>query len=648
MSFCASETLSSYEQLSSSSPSAPSINTTKPRPSSTRLQSQSHLEYSTQLHLPCLFDNTMAPLFPDSKITLDYPLYACDFDPQDSTRLFVGGGGGSSRTGVGNKITSLDVSRDPIEKTGEITLSKDEDNVTALAAGQHKGKATLIYAGINSGEADVKNGKNEHFRIFGADQPKTKSVLGARISELHKSPLFTTQDPEAYQRLLRLTQPFAGASQFGAVATGFAKEAQIAMFEVAAGSNVAPKPKGIIDLTKEAVDMDVIQTADDKYQLMYCDEYNIYTLDVTKASTSADSTPKCIYNMPTDTSSEIRPSLRCIRYLSTNFAIAIANLPRPGGVVLYGFRLPKAGKPDSTARIAVSAKVPNSKGVKATGLAIANLSPVASAGTKQSDAQCVIAVAANDFSIYLYTLDHGTLGDVDLLANLYALSTLKTVHPAMITSLCFSHFNPPKSGTGRTQHLRLASTSVANSVVVHAIALKKHFDKSTRAPRRGGPPRHPRYVTAVQARPNTSATRLLFLVAGVMVFLAVLLQGVLEVKGLAKPVVAGHSWLPKSIHAVPATPPSPHAGFLARFLADRQAHHGAVVLRDDASGEVRVADPDAGDAGTAWDDLAPHQKMLWRERLIRGGYWAEDMGEKVFKGILFGELAGVVRGAVGG
>lgn len=48
----------------------------------------------------------MAPLVPSAKETLEYPLYACDFDPLDSTRLLVGGGGGAGRSGVGNRIVS--------------------------------------------------------------------------------------------------------------------------------------------------------------------------------------------------------------------------------------------------------------------------------------------------------------------------------------------------------------------------------------------------------------------------------------------------------------------------------------------------------------------------------------------------------------
>lgn len=593
----------------------------------------------------------MAPPFPESKITLDYPLYACDFDPQDANRLFVAGGGGSSRTGVGNKITLIDVaspSRDTLETAGEVTLSNNEDNVTALLAGQRKGKATLLYAGINSADDDLQKGKNEHFRVFAAEQPKAKSVMGARISELNRSSLFTTHSPDTYQRLLRLTEPFAGAPQLGAVATGFAKEAQIALFDVAAGQNVAPKPRRVLDLKKEAVDMDVIQTAENKYELMYCDDYNIYTLDIGKTGSSTDAEPKCIYTVPTE---NIRPSLRCIRYLSQDFAIAVANLPRPGGVVLYGFRLPKAGKSNIAARIAVNAKVTKSQGVKATGLAVANLSPVTSAGATQGEAQYVVAIAGNDFSIHLYTLDHQVVGDVNLLCNLNPLRTLTNVHPAMITNLSFSHFAPPKSGTGRTQHLKLASTSVSNSVVVQSIPLKKHFDKATKT-RRGGPPRHPRYVTALQARAPSHLGFMLFW-AGVVLALAVFLQGVLEVKGLSGPVVAGHRWLPSSMHAVPASSPGPHAGSLARLLlADRS--DGGVVLIDTegTTGKVVYSELPAGaeDDGSrrSWEDLGYEQRELWKERLKKGGYWAEELGEVIFKGILFGELAGAVGAIVGG
>jgi hypothetical protein len=45
--------------------------------------------------------------FDCANITLSYPLYACDFDYSDPNRLVVGGGGGATKSGVGNKIVSL-------------------------------------------------------------------------------------------------------------------------------------------------------------------------------------------------------------------------------------------------------------------------------------------------------------------------------------------------------------------------------------------------------------------------------------------------------------------------------------------------------------------------------------------------------------
>jgi hypothetical protein len=53
----------------------------------------------------------MAPALDFAKATLSYPLYACDFDPNESARLVVGGGGGAGRSGVGNKIVGGDNSQ---------------------------------------------------------------------------------------------------------------------------------------------------------------------------------------------------------------------------------------------------------------------------------------------------------------------------------------------------------------------------------------------------------------------------------------------------------------------------------------------------------------------------------------------------------
>jgi len=61
----------------------------------------------------------MASLFPRSSIELDYPLYAVDFDPEDANRVVVGGGGGASKTGVGNKIVGCHIYR--LAQNSELT-----------------------------------------------------------------------------------------------------------------------------------------------------------------------------------------------------------------------------------------------------------------------------------------------------------------------------------------------------------------------------------------------------------------------------------------------------------------------------------------------------------------------------------------------
>lgn len=48
----------------------------------------------------------MAPPVATAKLTLTYPIYAADFDPNNNGFVVVGGGGGEGRSGVGNKLVS--------------------------------------------------------------------------------------------------------------------------------------------------------------------------------------------------------------------------------------------------------------------------------------------------------------------------------------------------------------------------------------------------------------------------------------------------------------------------------------------------------------------------------------------------------------
>lgn len=51
----------------------------------------------------------MASPFLRADAEVDYPLYAVDFDPEDASRIVIGGGGGVGRSGVPNKIVRTPV-----------------------------------------------------------------------------------------------------------------------------------------------------------------------------------------------------------------------------------------------------------------------------------------------------------------------------------------------------------------------------------------------------------------------------------------------------------------------------------------------------------------------------------------------------------
>lgn len=66
-----------------------------------------------------------------AKVTLSYPLYAVDFDPDDDRRLIVGGGGGEGRSGVGNKIVSAP------------SVAADKQKLTVIAARARLSSASM-------------------------------------------------------------------------------------------------------------------------------------------------------------------------------------------------------------------------------------------------------------------------------------------------------------------------------------------------------------------------------------------------------------------------------------------------------------------------------------------------------------------------
>ncbi|EEY16484.1 conserved hypothetical protein [Verticillium alfalfae VaMs.102] len=343
----------------------------------------------------------MAPTLPVTRLALGYPPFACDFDPQDATRLLVSGGGGANRSGVPNRITAVDApfAENP-RIAAEADLSRDEDAVNTIAIGQKKpggsNKApTFVYAGINSSTAELEKGKNEHFRVFSMAPSSSKSEKTAHtavLNELSRTALFQhgEGDKETYQRLLRVSPPNPerpGQKQVGAVATGFAKRSQIVIFEVTLGQ--APKSRGVLDISREATDLDVIQTGDDSFQVAYCDERELFVINVTKDDVTG---PDLAYSMPED-GTGIQPSFRAIRYISPVFVMALSNLPRNSGVCLNGIRLPSGDIEEG--RLAVSAKLPRFM-TRAASFAVRNVNTPPGPGDRLGNTQFYVLKSGVD------------------------------------------------------------------------------------------------------------------------------------------------------------------------------------------------------------------------------------------------------------
>ncbi|RFU73405.1 aldehyde dehydrogenase [Trichoderma arundinaceum] len=604
----------------------------------------------SQQHYPrsqTLTSSSMALPFPQANIALGYPLYAVGFDPENANRLVVGGGGGAGRSGVANKISVVEVvDQGELRVAGDIDLSRDEDCVMSLAvAGGASDKPSRVFAGINSSPKDISKGKNDHLRSFSVEQTKLRAA-GAKnpdvqVAEVSRSAFFTNPDADTYQRLLRIS------GSIGAAATGLGKESQLAVFDA---SGPKPKVKGVIELTKDAEDLDILQSVDGEHLLVYCHKHELYLVKVGKKN----SEPELIFTM-TDDHGEL-PAFRAVRFVTPSFVIAAANLPKGSGVLLQGFRLPTPSH--DKARISAAVRIP--KKISATAFAVATLSPPPSSPSASSSIkQSIIAVAGSDASIYLYTMDHKTLASLELLSNLYPLYTLKDAHrDDKITGVEFSNFIPPKQHLTQ-QFIRLASISLQKGVAVHSIALKRQIDVTPGKPTDGAPVR---YVTAMRAK-APSRRPLVITLSIMLLIMAIIGQSIMEIYGVSKPIINAQKYVP-SWHGTLRDPTHPPAAFSKEYLISRLAGSGVntaetlvmweadhpVVDVEGSTGDKKISldvhDEEVHGPAKTWEELPAAQKNAWKQRLQKAGAWTQNMGESVFRGILFGELAGAVGHAV--
>ena len=157
---------------------------------------------------------------------------------------------------------------------------------------------------------------------------------------------------------------------------------------------------------------------------------------------------------------------------------------------------------------------------------------------------------------------------------------------------------------------------------------------------------------------------------------AVLIQGLMEIKGVSRPILGAKYVTPTSWHGTwkihdphnllgnnPASGADTAGvggtgGWLADVLAENQQTKPFVFL-DDGEGkegeeslgyqmERLDGEVDEHRGAIEWEGLSAAQREAWKAKLKSAGHWGEEVGEAVFKGVLFGEIAGVVGNMVRG
>ncbi|KAL8710775.1 MAG: hypothetical protein Q9225_007242, partial [Loekoesia sp. 1 TL-2023] len=509
----------------------------------------------------------MAPPVASAKLELSYPLYASDFDPQNNGFLLVGGGGGEGRTGVGNKITLINTSKkQSISEIVDIDLSKDEDSVTSLAVASSTPSSVTAFAGINSSQKDQNAGRNEHLRSFRLEYPpRRNNDSGGNKDEgipehkgqtapLGRASLFkpsTAPKKETYQRITRLSRPCkVNGGQLGAIATGLAPDGEIVLFDAKTNGPMGPWVEARLPLGKgeEAADVDIFGLNDTEdlppgsFAVAFCTDYKVYAFRMTLKQEEKHE-PQLAYGEPHPDAfarDRARPKFRSLRFITSHLLLLLQNRPNRQGADLFLLELSSSFQ----GRIIGRKRLHN--GISsATALSVTHLP--SSAPSQYS--QHIIAVAGQDTSISIFTLEHPQKPPFkSLKLRLYTL--FRSVHPLQITSLSFSTLLPlpePQKSTP-PQYIKLASTSVKNTVVVHTLPLLPYPPPSSKSPRQ-------RYVLTSPGRSDfTQLGFSVFISALAIAIGAFLLQAFTEIRGGTPEYLGAKGWLSQRMHDYIAVP----------------------------------------------------------------------------------------------
>lgn len=471
----------------------------------------------------------------------------------------------------------------------EIGLSRDEDSVTSLAFAHSSGTSATIFAGINSSSAAQQSGKNEHLRSFRVGYPQRRKKITDEKADtaeetartpvesraLGKASLFSANsDPEqqTYQRVLKLSRSKnAGTAKIGAIATGLAPAGEVIVFDATSDS---PGSNSIIKRIRlgngeEAGDVDIVEKEEGRYRVAYCTEYDIQLLDVSTESEKGIRDPHFIHSTPHPdvfSPTKKRPTFRSLRFLTPNLVILLQNQPNRTGTELLLLEVP-----DSATLGTIVLRKRLHKSIKSATALSTTLLPVYS---PTHSAQHVIAVAGQDISLTILTLDPSTG------LSFRTHTILYDVHPLQMTALTFSTSSIPSDPSDtQLQYLKLASTSMSSTVVVHTFPLVPDPvpSKSQKSPKR--------YVLQPLGSRLSDQTSFSVIVAILVVGLGIfLLQAWTEIRGATPEYIGVKNWLPPWVHDAIVLP----------------------YMFDDATHTVPVIASPLPEINQATDPIAPH------------------------------------------
>ncbi|KAL5527611.1 hypothetical protein ACEPAG_6412 [Sanghuangporus baumii] len=101
-----------------------------------------------------------------------FPVYSAAFVADN--KLVLGGGGGSGRSGIKNKLRLYNIPSDEtLELLSELELEKDEDAPMSMVA---DAEGSRIICGINSATEELDKGINQNCRLFNVEKDKLNLV----------------------------------------------------------------------------------------------------------------------------------------------------------------------------------------------------------------------------------------------------------------------------------------------------------------------------------------------------------------------------------------------------------------------------------------------------------------------------------------